>query len=423
MPTVFDKCNCAECPFAKDGKPVKPVAAEGPNSMVGVLVGEGPGHDEVRAGRPFVGKTGEKLNEELKAVGLARSKLYIINATACYPTSKTPTAMRKAIECCSPAFDAQIQKVPTGTPILAMGAGAVRALGLSVKVGNGRGFIRSKAWKKSPVIVTWHPTYAFFRKASEHGAFSIDLNRFARLTRREIDLKKPRVNIRPTAIDLRNLARDSKILGCDIETGPATLDAPYTGKDPLRARLKTIAFADHVRAISFVWGQDWMLDQAAKEILADPKIVKVFHNGFYFDIPVLKRHGAEVVNVEDTRDLRRSLSSTSRVSLRLLASLYMDFHPWKESDDEDAEKMAFTEKTDDLLKYNGWDAYVTRACFGYMLKEMQNEDDQDQEEHQEDTGQGEQARKGQADGGQGDDDAQGLQVRNHRRGVGQEVRG
>ena len=50
-----------------------------------VFVGEGPGADEDRTGRPFVGKAGELLTRMIEAVGWQRSEVYICNVVKCRP--------------------------------------------------------------------------------------------------------------------------------------------------------------------------------------------------------------------------------------------------------------------------------------------------------------------------------------------------
>ena len=68
-------------------------------------------------------------------------------------------------------------------------------------------------------------------------------------------------------------------------------------------------------------------------MLSNSSIIKVFHNGWMFDQPVLRRYGVKVRNAKDTRDMRRAVSATSRLSLRHLTSIYSDFAPWKEVED------------------------------------------------------------------------------------------
>jgi hypothetical protein len=56
---------------------------EGPSDADLVVVGEGPGLQDVKQGRPFVGPSGVKLNEILRSVGLSRERVFLTNAMLC----------------------------------------------------------------------------------------------------------------------------------------------------------------------------------------------------------------------------------------------------------------------------------------------------------------------------------------------------
>lgn len=58
---------------------------EGPADAKIVLIGEGPGYHEDRQGRPFVGASGQFLNDLLALAGLARSDVFIANVVKCRP--------------------------------------------------------------------------------------------------------------------------------------------------------------------------------------------------------------------------------------------------------------------------------------------------------------------------------------------------
>lgn len=55
-----------------------------------MLIGEAPGGDEEKQGRPFVGKAGKNLTEFLTAIGLQREDLYISNVVKLRPTKESP---------------------------------------------------------------------------------------------------------------------------------------------------------------------------------------------------------------------------------------------------------------------------------------------------------------------------------------------
>ena len=83
------------------------VFADGiPGSRV-MFVGEAPGEDEDRIGRPFVGKAGQLLDRMLNAIGLDRQRVYIANVVPWRPPgNRTPTPLETQI--CLPFIERQI---------------------------------------------------------------------------------------------------------------------------------------------------------------------------------------------------------------------------------------------------------------------------------------------------------------------------
>jgi DNA polymerase len=73
--------GCLACDLANRRNNV--VFGEGnPHSPL-VLVGEGPGDNEDKLGRPFVGRAGKLLDQGLKDAGLDRTMVYITNTVKC----------------------------------------------------------------------------------------------------------------------------------------------------------------------------------------------------------------------------------------------------------------------------------------------------------------------------------------------------
>jgi uracil-DNA glycosylase len=70
--------GCQRCPLFRDATQV--VFGEGPVDAAIVMVGEQPGDQEDRAGRPFVGPAGRILDAALAEAGLARAHIYVTNA-------------------------------------------------------------------------------------------------------------------------------------------------------------------------------------------------------------------------------------------------------------------------------------------------------------------------------------------------------
>ena len=72
----------------------------------------------------------------------------------------------------------------------------------------------------------------------------------------------------------------------------------------------------------------------------------------------------------DTRDQRRALSATSRLSLAHVVSIYDDAHPWKElGEEDDAKGLIFGRSKTELKKYNAEDCVRDARIYHAMVKE------------------------------------------------------
>jgi DNA polymerase len=103
------------------------VFGEGSANAQIVFVGEAPGFEEDKQGRPFVGRAGQLLTDIVtKGMGIPRSDVYICNVLKCRPPeNRTPTP--DEIVACSPYLIRQLQIIHPKV-IIVLGASAVRAL-------------------------------------------------------------------------------------------------------------------------------------------------------------------------------------------------------------------------------------------------------------------------------------------------------
>ena len=123
--------NCAKNSRAFDGCALKNSATQlvfadgAPDARI-MIVGEGPGADEDRIGRPFVGRAGQLLDKMLAAIGLDRTKVYIANVVPWRPPgNRTPTPQELAL--CLPFIRRQIELVSPDFLVL-LGASAAQTL-------------------------------------------------------------------------------------------------------------------------------------------------------------------------------------------------------------------------------------------------------------------------------------------------------
>lgn len=402
--------QCAQCPLAREGKPHRPVLADIVPNPTWIRVGESPGGDEALTGINFKGQTGKQLEEEQRLAGLDGHAAITLNVIACMPpqSGKTEALMGKALKCCRPAFEAQISRYGN-LPALVMGKWAARGYsawaGTKLPKGGinkGRGFIRDNPRTGAKWIWTWHPTYALFREPYAAGAFGIDLGRFRRLLDGKLRPGPSKLITSPTVEDVYAVAVERRV-AVDVETAPRSMDARWTGKDPLRARLRTIGLGNAEWGLSFAYEpRNRALIEAAKEVMLVNTVVT--QNGPWFDRPVLSRHGFEMPQLMDTLHMRKALVTVSPASLAYLASIYDDAIPWKElglnpldvaeeepsldedpeeSDDEadeddpgakrsiedDDKGLVFTRNMEELKRYNAQDCVETMRAYEGMAAE------------------------------------------------------
>lgn len=130
-----------------------------------MVVGEAPGEQEDQQGEPFVGKSGQLLDNMLRALGLSRREaspsdparqVYIANTLKCRPPGNRNPEPDELAQC-EPFLVRQIALVKPRI-ILAMGRFAVQSLLRSDEpVGRLRG--RVHRYQGVPLIVTYHPAY------------------------------------------------------------------------------------------------------------------------------------------------------------------------------------------------------------------------------------------------------------------------
>ena len=91
--------NSNVCALKKNA--IQAVIADGNPSSKVMLIGEAPGADEDKYGKPFVGRAGQLLDKMLSAIGLDRKKVYISNVVPWRPPGNRQPTNEEILECLS----------------------------------------------------------------------------------------------------------------------------------------------------------------------------------------------------------------------------------------------------------------------------------------------------------------------------------
>jgi DNA polymerase len=127
-----------------------------------MLIGEAPGADEDRLGKPFVGVSGQLLDRMLAAVGYDRTNALITNVLFWRPPgNRTPTPAE--IAACLPFVERMIEIVDPAALVLVGGIAAKTMLARSEGIMKLRGrwleFQTPRMSRPVPTIATFHPAY------------------------------------------------------------------------------------------------------------------------------------------------------------------------------------------------------------------------------------------------------------------------
>jgi len=97
--------RCKKCSLYKTR--TKPVPGEGSIEPKIFFIGEAPGVQEDRTGRPFVGAAGKLLTSLIEDIGLSREDVYITNVIKCRPPGNRDPR-EDEIRMCKPYLERQL---------------------------------------------------------------------------------------------------------------------------------------------------------------------------------------------------------------------------------------------------------------------------------------------------------------------------
>lgn len=178
--------HCTACPLWRDA--AQTVWGEGLKRAEIMMVGEQPGDQEDRAGRPFVGPAGRLLERSMADAGIERGDVYLTNVVKHFKWERAgKRRIHKKpnldeIRACRPWLEAELRMVRPRA-LLCLGATAAQALlGRSFRVTQRRGELIDSPFAEV-TMATVHPS-AILRsrgpsRDTEAAAFVEDLRRLA----------------------------------------------------------------------------------------------------------------------------------------------------------------------------------------------------------------------------------------------------
>jgi len=159
--------KCRKCGLYRTR--TNPVVGEGNPKAKIMFVGEAPGFNEDRIGRPFCGAAGRVLDELLESIGIKREDVYISNLLKCRPPENRDP-QKEEISACSPYLERQIEIIKPKI-ICPLGRYSMRFLmekyGLKDRIEpisriHGRVFEISSLFQEIKIIPLYHPAVATY---------------------------------------------------------------------------------------------------------------------------------------------------------------------------------------------------------------------------------------------------------------------
>lgn len=315
--------RCERCPYQRS----RVIGPRGPEDSRIAVVGEAPGREELKRGKPFVGPSGKLLKAQCDEVGIDLSGVYITNSLSCMPTKNGGEKIpRSVIAGCRERLMTQLTSYPRDL-VIGLGGTAFRSLSGKETPGilsaRGQVFDYNSSAGSFPVLPTIHPAFVLRTGGAQLPLLTKDL-RYAREIiegrRREPGTVKWAVveDDDEVALAIRGL-KSCRLLALDIESGSLNRESPmlYVG----------IAWEKN-KVLIFPWNIVLAHHSAFKSLFESDSIEWIFHNG-QFDTSFLVREGFNIRISHDTMLAAYVLDETKGThGLKYLAATELGSNEW-----------------------------------------------------------------------------------------------
>lgn len=163
--------DCKKCPLHQTR--TQTVFGVGSEQADCLIIGEAPGANEDKQGKPFVGRAGLLLNEMLRAIGLSREQVFIANILKCRPPNNRDPKPEEVSQC----IPYLLKQIDYLSPKLIVAVGRIAAQNLlNRKDSLSRMRNQTFYYHDTPVMVTYHPAYLLRSPQDKRKAYQ-DLQR------------------------------------------------------------------------------------------------------------------------------------------------------------------------------------------------------------------------------------------------------
>jgi len=338
---------CGSCPL--NGR-VK-VRGEGPDRPRSkrrgkgdlAFLGEAPGAQEVRQGKPFVGPSGSLLQLLLRQASIDRRACIVTNAMLCPIPDKDDlgkSVISEAISCCNRRR--QIEgDLKNADFIIGLGGYAGQALTGHSGVQDVRGCIQQSAW--GPCLVTYHPSYLLKGRKDQSTRIQADV--FAQVVVADFltaiayrkggrgPTVKTRIGPSPEELEVAvsYIINRTKLYALDVEAD---------GLDMLSAGLNVVGisyqFGDFIRSLVIPWWEGNYTPEDAERIrrlllrlFRSADVTMIAHNAQY-DATLIERNFCSILGpIRDTLITHKACWPEIRHDLQNVVSQFYIVEPWK----------------------------------------------------------------------------------------------
>ena len=361
------------------------IGGEGPSDAQLVAVGEAPGGDEDRLGRPFVGPSGQMVDNLLKVGGFDRRRTYVTNVVKIRPPGnriKDLPLLGKTIEDFLPQLHEEINQIKPNC-ILAFGNTALQALTGKKGIEKHRGSILPCIFGPYKIVSTLHPASIL------HGEMDGKMKSWKDLTYIQWDVtraiqqsKFPEINIPKRQLMVCKSSQQlyrflKQYEGCDLisvdietyRTVPVCIGFAFNKDSAM-----SIPLTNYPEQSGMAYEELAECFHQVQEVMADERIRKIGQN-FKFDERLLYNciDGTCAFGIVtrafyfDTLLAFRVLYPELNGSLQFSTSVMTEEPYYK---DEGREYNPTKDRLDRLLLYNARDAAVTYEVYERCLEEL-----------------------------------------------------